>query len=320
MKFSGSILACLSVALLAGCGKEKEQPLPQDRLTVEYSCPTNAIHIGDPVDLVVTTYCPTNGTVEFPEIGRQKEIVLLNRNWEDVPREDGLRQTRTRFSITSFRLGDHAVSDGNILCRVGDRTFTNAFPHVVLHVVSSLSGDSDKDIDDIKPVQKLPGRVPPWLWIVLVAALLAYLVGLVSSKLWKNRENLIPPPPPVPPHVRALQALDELVASGLLEEGNSDPFYTKLSLILREYLEGRFHLNAPEQTTEEIVEELSRSPELTGAQRNILQEFLRRADIVKFAKGNADKKSMEDALGTTKEFINETKDPTDPPGQTDPKK
>ena len=105
---------------------------------------------------------------------------------------------------------------------------------------------------------------------------------------------------------------------GLLEKDECNPFYTELSLILREYLEGRFRLNAPDETTEEIIEALSQSPELTGAQRNILQEFMRQADIVKFAKGHPDRTTMESAFGTTKDFINETKqDRTDPTNPTD---
>ncbi len=309
----------LLALVLVGC-KQEEKPLPQDRLTVEWSCPTNTIHVGDPVELLVTAYFPTNGTLELPEIGREKDVVLLNRDWENVPREDGLTQAETRYSLTSFRLGDHPVSDGKILCHVGDRTFTNDFPKLALHVESALTDESDTQLADIKPIQKLPGRVPRWIWVVLGTAALAFLIGLVSSKLWKNRATLIPKPPPIPPHVRAFQALEELMEKGLLEKDECNPFYTELSMILREYLEGRFKLNAPDETTEEIIEALSQSPELTGAQRNILQEFMRQADIVKFAKGHPDRNTMESAFGTTKEFINETKDPTDPPDQTDPKK
>ena len=60
-------------------------------------------------------------------------------------------------------------------------------------------------------------------------------------------------------------------------------------------------------TTEEIVEEMSRSTELSGLQRNILQDFMRQADIVKFAKGHPDRGTMEAAFGTTKQFVEETK-------------
>lgn len=83
-------------------------------------------------------------------------------------------------------------------------------------------------------------------------------------------------------------------------------------MILRNYLDGRFKLNATDETTEEIVEALSQSPELNSGQQGILRDFMTQADIVKFAKGNPDRSTMEMAFSTTKQFVEETKNPTDP--------
>ncbi len=274
---------------------------------MEYSIDRETIHMGDPVELVVTAYFPTNGIMELPEIGREKDIVLLNRDWENMPCEDGLTQSETRYSLTSFRLGEHAVSTNTISCRMGDHTFTTNFPEIVLHVESTLTDRASTEIADIKPMHKLPGRIPRWIWIVLGTAATAFLVGMVSSKLWKHRKTIIPSAPPILPHILAFQALEHLKNKGLLEKDACNPFYTELSLILRIYLDGRFHLNAPDETTEEIVEATSKSPELNGTQRNILQDFMRQADMVKFAKGHPDRSTMESAFDTTKQFVEETK-------------
>ena len=299
---------------LVGCGAEKTKVVPEDRLTVEYSIDRETIHVGDPVELVVTAYYPTNGILELPELGRKKDVVVLGRDWENVPREDGLAQSETRYRLTSFRLGEHVVSTNLITCRIGETTYTTNFPTIALTVQSSLEADASREIADIKAVHKLPGRVPTWLWVAAGTALVAFLVGLVSSRLWKNRKRIIPTAPPIPPHTIALRALDALKKKGLLEKDECNPFYTELSMILRTYLEGRFNLNAPDETTEEIVEEMSASPELTGTQRNILQDFMRQADMVKFAKGRPDRTTMEAAFDTTKQFVEQTKSPTD---QTD---
>ena len=301
------ILIPLIVLSLFGCKEEVAKTYPQDRLTVEYAIDRETILVGDPVELVVTAYYPTNGVLKLPEIGREKDIVLLKRDWENIPREDGLIQSESRYSITSFRLGEQPVSTNDIVCTVNEETFTTNFPSIVLHVESSLSGNATSELADIKPVQKLPGRIPRWIWVVLGSAAIAFFVGLITSRLWKNRATLIPSAPPIPPHVIALKALQSLMNKGLLEQDECKPFYTELSLILRTYLEGRFSLNAPEETTEEIVEELSQSPELNGGQRNILQEFMRQADMVKFAKGHPDRTTMESAFNTTRQFVEETK-------------
>ena len=301
------LCAIMAAFVLFGCNEKVAKVFPQDRLTVEYAVDRETIHVGDPVELVVTAYYPTNGVLKLPEIGREKDIVLLKRDWENVPREDGLTQSESRYSITSFRLGEHPVSTNDIICTVNELTFTTNFPPVVLIVETSLSGKAASELADIKPVQKLPGRMPRWIWVVLGSAAIAFLVGLLTSKIWKHRATLTPSTPPIPPHVIALKALQSLMNKGLLERDECKPFYTELSLILRTYLEGRFSLNAPDETTEEIVEELSRSPELSGGQRNILQEFMRQADMVKFAKGHPDRITMESAFHTTRQFVEETK-------------
>ncbi len=301
------LLLCAIFFLLVGCTPEAAKVYPQERLTVEYTIDRDSILIGEPVELIVTAYYPTNGTVQLPEIGREKDVVLLSRVWTTVPREDGLAQSESRYSITSFRLGEHTISTGTISCVIGEQTFSTNFPAIVLKVQPSLEENAASEIADIKPVHKLPGRVPPWLWITAGTALVAFLVGLITTRLWKNREQLIPTAPPVPAHKIAFRALEVLRNKGLLEKDECNPFYTELSMILRTYLDGRFNLNAPDETTEEIVEEMSRSDELDGAQRNILQEFMRQADMVKFAKGRPDRATMESAFETTKQFVEETK-------------
>ncbi|MDH3982481.1 MAG: hypothetical protein OES84_06210, partial [Kiritimatiellaceae bacterium] len=50
--------------ILAGCKPEKPKIYPQNQLTIEYSVDQDSILIGDPVELVVTAYFPTNGTLE----------------------------------------------------------------------------------------------------------------------------------------------------------------------------------------------------------------------------------------------------------------
>ncbi len=301
------ILISFFAATLFGCAPEQPKVVPQGQLTVEYTIDRESALVGEPVELIVTAYFPTNGILKLPEIGREKEVVLLKRDWANVPREDGLTQSESRYSITSFRLGEHLLSTGTISCVTAGQTFTTNFPPITLNIESSLDEDATSEIADIKPVHKLPGRVPPWLWITAGTALIASLGGRVTTRLWKNREQLIPTAPPIPAHKIAFRALEALKNKGLLEKDECNPFYTELSMILRTYLEGRFQLNAPDETTEEIVEEMTKSPDLDGTQRNILQEFLRQADMVKFAKGHPDRATMESAFDTTRQFVEETK-------------
>ncbi len=302
-----AFLPCLFLLLaLGGCRQEQQDCYPIDRLTVEHTFSHQAMLVGDPVELVVTATYPTNGLLELPELGRKKEVVLIECRRTQVERSDALAQTAVRCRFTSFKPGLHIITTNAIICTLGETRMSSPFPDVKLNVKSSLSPDASGDIADIQPPRPLPARIPGWVQAVCGAAISAYLIGLLTVRLWKRRARTEPAPMAVPPHLIALRALETLKARSLLEEGDCDPFYTELSLILRTYLEARFNLNAPEETTEEIIAGLAQSPELSGTQRNILQDFMRKADLVKFAKGRPGKAAMESAFTTTRRFVEET--------------
>ena len=54
----------------------------------------------------------------------------------------------------------------------------------------------------------------------------------------------------------------------------------ELSDVVRTYLENRFDMRAPELTTEEFLESVSDSPDLTRDHQTLLRQFLRQADLV----------------------------------------
>ena len=308
---SSFVLAALSLFLLCSCGPttESKDLWIAGEVSVGISTPGGTIQVGDHYEVTFTAIHPTNSVVSFPEIGREKEIVVLNREWRELPFEhaDDHKITEVEYTITSFRLGSHLIVDQPAIYQYAGTTQTNEIAETMLTVVSSLPADASSEIADIKPIHKLPTRIPPWIWITLGSAATAFLIGLISAKLWKNRATLVPQAPPIPPHVIAARALEALKNKGLLERDECNPFYTELSLILRTYLEGRFQLKAPDETTEEIVEEMSRSPELSTEQQNILRAFMTQADMVKFAKGHPDRATMENAFATTERFVEQTK-------------
>jgi hypothetical protein len=87
----------------------------------------------------------------------------------------------------------------------------------------------------------------------------------------------------VPPYERAIAELETLRTRQLCERGQEREFYTELTEILREYLEGRFGINAMEMTTTQIKTAV-RSNSTTAASGTLMNDVLEMADFVKFAK------------------------------------
>jgi hypothetical protein len=52
---------------------------------------------------------------------------------------------------------------------------------------------------------------------------------------------------------------------------------------LRKYVSARYHLRATEQTSPEFLADAAKSPHFTGADKQLLAEFLERCDLIKFA-------------------------------------
>jgi hypothetical protein len=157
---------------------------------------------------------------------------------------------------------------------------------------------------DIKGLVPLPS---PWWW---VAALLVMAAGAAVAAwyLWRRREmEAVPLGPPPTPYEIAVQELQQLLADQLMERGELDAFYTRLSDIVRRYLEGRFHLRAPERTTEEFLYEVARDNSLIQEHKDLLGRFLQECDLVKFARFRPGLEDMKRAFEAAQQFIEDTR-------------
>jgi hypothetical protein len=83
--------------------------------------------------------------------------------------------------------------------------------------------------------------------------------------------------------VKALRALQRLRGSSRTTRAEVEAFYVDVSRVLRDYLEERFGLRAPERTTEEFLRELEGGDQLARDHRAELERFLSQCDLVKFA-------------------------------------
>ena len=156
------------------------------------------------------------------------------------------------------------------------------------------------DIRGIKGPVPIPSS---YGWIGWLGAAVALLIA--AWVLWRKfRRHKITAKPMVmiPPHRRAKDKLRN--ASELL----SDPYaYCSLvSGVVRTYLEERFDLHAPERTTEEFLGELRNSATLRPDHKALLEEFLSRCDLVKFARFEPSLEELKSLLEAALRFIDET--------------
>jgi hypothetical protein len=162
------------------------------------------------------------------------------------------------------------------------------------------------DIKDIKPPMDIPSQWT-WLWMVLaVLAIVAILAALIILLLKRPRKEEKVESIAFTPWERAYARLNNLRLKNLMDRTYLKPFYVELSDICRHYLEERFFLKAPEMTTEEFLDSLKNSPVLTGAQQQILKEFLYTCDMVKFAKYQPSHEEAQRSFDLVKLLVDQT--------------
>lgn len=162
------------------------------------------------------------------------------------------------------------------------------------------AASTNLDIHGIRGPVHIPNSYA-WIgWMLLIIALLV-ATWFIWKKV-KRGETLAKPAVVIPPHRRAkdrLRNVNELL---------SDPYaYCSLiSDVVRSYLEERFDLHAPDRTTEEFLEEMRSTAVLHPDHKALLEEFLSRCDLVKFARFEPTQHELKDLLDSALRFIDET--------------
>jgi hypothetical protein len=126
---------------------------------------------------------------------------------------------------------------------------------------------------------------------------------LRSKKPLFSREQEV-----IPPYVLALRALDEIREEKPWQHGKTKEYYTRLTGALRGYLEGELEIPALEQTSHEILRDLSCHDDVPARDREELERLLETADLVKFAKAAPLPDEELHHLNVAYDFVNHTND------------
>jgi len=173
-----------------------------------------------------------------------------------------------------------------------------------IKVTSLLPEDArDLKIHEITPPVDLPRAVTLRAWIAVgVGALCLAIVAGILFRKHRSRQ-VASVAPAVPAHEIAFSELQALIDEHLIEAGKIKLFYQRMSSIVRHYIERRFGLHAPEQTTEEFLEALQSSDALNKDYRALLRDFLSDCDLVKFAEHRPMNEAIQTAVASCKSFI-----------------
>jgi len=174
------------------------------------------------------------------------------------------------------------------------------------------------------PAEPGPGALdPPFPWRTVLwasAGALAAAAALFAAVryLRKRRRQTAaaapPPPPPIPPHERALARLGALRRLTPASHEEVQSYYVEASSIVRDYIEERFALRAPEMTTEEFLGAPQTERVLERPHRTLLTSFLGHCDFVKFGRGASTPDDRDRLVTSAERLVQETRHAAEPVG------
>jgi hypothetical protein len=279
------------------------------------------VSIADLLTFVIEVEQKEGVQARLPELAELDFGGFLVRDFKRIPEVTDAEGTSTHGAIYVLEpqlSGDYVIQPFEVKFVLKDESTAEEeaeYPHSVetkpftIEVTSLSEGDSRAV--ELRPIQgpvDLPRPpVSRWKLFVFLGATAAMIVLIAAVIIAGRRYRPKAISKPVPPHVRALEALRRLRDRKLIEQGLIKEFYYELSNIMRHYIERRFGLTAPEQTTEEFLVAVSRDDQFDTRTRELLGSYLEHCDLVKFAKYAPETAEIQRSFNVTRDFIEQTK-------------
>ena len=275
---------------------------------------TKNIKIGEQIQYKVSVETPADTPVSFPEGQTFAPLEMVKTRAADTLRDGGKYRLVKEYYLTQFDEGKYTIPSQKI--RINNKDY---FTDSLLVEVHTVAIDTLKQpLYDIKPIQevKKPFTSYGWILTIIAAVLLLLIVAFVYFVfIRKKKFPFLQTQKKLLPFDRAIQDLKELQNSKYLIQSQHKEYYTRLTDIVKAYLEEEVHILAKESTTDELLAKINLLQEkgkLNLNQETItnLKRVLQTADLVKFAKNkpsddNAeyDRETIENVVIKTKEAI-----------------
>ena len=243
---------------------------------------TLEVRVSHPAGANVELILPADTLVTGVEIKQQRLA-------DSVMVTETLREYIYRVTLTSFDSADYRLD--HITAMVSGDLYRAEEPPILMVSTLPVDAEHPEKFADIKGQWR-----PDFVWSdylsSYIALLLFVLLCVAGYFLWRRYRNRPKPekrelPPPVPekdPYREAMDAMQSLLASDLLETNRQKEYYTILTDILRRYIYRVYGIETAEKTSSEILTAYRRLSAETDTRSGELERILETADYAKFAK------------------------------------
>lgn len=282
---------------------------------VTASVDTSRIYIGDQVHYSITIDQPSGIKLTVPIL---KDTLLKNIDILAGPVidssiiKDGRFKIIQKYLISSFDSGFYQIPPvyAELKNESGLKRFFSDYTQLEVMRVKIAPADTTLKIFDIIKPYRAPvtlNEILPWVLLVAIISVIVWFAIRFIRKLKLSKKGIEVVEYPDPAHIIAFRELEILKEEQLWQKGEIKNYYTKLTEILRQYLENRFKVFSLELTTSETLEALTKSGFKKDTSYNLLKTILTGADLVKFAKHKPEPTENESHFQSSWDFVLATK-------------
>lgn len=288
---------------------EPEAPLPKEhapKLEARIE-PNKAVTTGDRITLHVVADVLEGDDVSVPEQAFGA-LDIGDKRARVEPAQDGRQRFFFEVDLIALEPGDTEVPPVKlrVVTKQGllGSVSTPGFPVSVKSVLGN-----EPNADPKPPTAPVTVTQDDFTLLYLLGAIFGALaVSLltlwISRRIRDRARPLPPPPPPRPPWDVAIEKLSEIrrVKQAMLAEGRGVELVDRISDVVREYLGGTFRFDGLETTSDEMRQRLQ-AARVDGHLLDSVSMFLKRCDLVKFAKVTPDQDEVDLIFGKGSDLI-----------------
>ncbi len=288
--YTHTLLCAFIVAslLFATAGARRAVAQETEHIHVHAALDTQQIKIGEQLHLVLQAIKDSGAPdVVWPAVPDSfNHLIVVAQSPLDTLAQKSRILYQKSYTLTGFDSGEwyipsfqfHTVTQKDSLGKENLRTDSLAL------FVHTVAVDTTKPFKPIKEIRAVPfNLLDYWKYIMgglIVLLVVLYFIFFYKKKTKPKQEKTVPQ---IPPYEQAAKGLDQLEKEQLWQKGEIKTYYSRLTDILRLFIQRQYQINAMEQTSDELLEKIKQVTRL-NQRRADLNYILQTADLAKFAK------------------------------------
>ena len=280
---------------------------------VQVEVDTTKMRIGEKIEYTLQVKADSTSLINFAEQPFFAPFEVLEESSIDTIKAQSNYFFTKKYALIQFDSGAYWLPPQKVIVN----GFSKITDSLLVHVANVPVDTLKQKLFDIKPVAEVAQNfdaiiqsIVYWVLTVLLFLSLIYAFFFAKNRREESKKKL-------PPFERALEELKalETITPSLQEEYKH--YYSRLTDVVRRYLEEEAKISALESTTDELLlklEALKQSGQLELERQTIknLKTVLQTADMVKFARStpefgsiSKDRELVEGVVIETKEALPE---------------